>query len=480
MKLQTLPKIITVALMVLCMQKTSVAQEKWSFQRCVDYALAHNIDIRQVEMDKRLAALRLKQAKWAQVPSVSGSVNSSLNNGRNINPATNVAENLSFFSSNFSVSAGVELFSWFKIRNQIKSYKKMEELNLMLLNRAQNDMGFNIANAFLQIILASETVKVNESQVRQAQAQLENTKKLVAAGSVSEANQADLEAQLARDSSTLITSKNNLVTSVLQIKALLNLDFETPFEPEIPGEIKNLPMLTLDQVAPEMVFSAALANHPLAKADQMRIESSEYDLKAAKAAMLPTISLFAGISSAYNSTTQQRVYDGTTTEVPIGFIKTTPQTEVYTTTQNFSSSKTPFGTQFDNNFGQNIGATLRIPLLNNWQLRGQVEQTRVQLEKNRLTFEGDKLTLRKDVYTAYANAETALDKYRNAIRIEESSAKAYDFATKRYNVGLLSSIEYLTTQTNLFKAQTDKLYALYDYIFKVKLLEFYRDQKITL
>lgn len=482
MKLRILPKILLLAsILITSMSTVSHAQEKWTFEQCVQYALEHNLTLKQSVLDKRMAELTLKQSRLSQIPTLNASIGGTFNNGRNINPNTNVAESVSFFSTSPNLGASIELFNWFRVRNTIAANRYEAEATYKLLEKAKNDIAFNIANAFLQIILANETIKVNQSQVKQTQAQLDNTKKLVAAGSVSEANQADIEAQLARDSSSLVTSKNNYIIAVLQMKAILNFDFETPFDVQLPADIKNVPLLSLDQVAPEMVFSSALANQPQTEVDKLRIKSAQKTLKAARATLLPSLFLSANLNTAYNNQTTHRVFTGTSSKLPIGLVDINNQTyQTYTITEDSYQDKTSIGTQFDNNFGQNIGASIRIPILNGWQARGQVENAKLQLENRKLTYDINTQQLRQDVYTAYANAEAALDKYKSALRIEESSAKAYDFATKRFDVGLLSSIEYITAQTNLFQAQTDRLYALYDYIFKVKLLEFYRDQKITL
>lgn len=460
----------------------ATAQEKWSFERCVAFALEHNLTIKQSELQKRLAALTYKQNQLSQLPTVNGGVDAGYNFGRSINPTTNSFDNTALFSSGLSLSAGANLFNFMRVQNNIKGSRYQAEANSVLLEKARNDIAFNIANSFLQILLANEQVKISESQVSLSTSQLDNTKKLVAAGSVPESNQADLEAQLARDSSTLVTARNNAVVAVLQMKAILNLDFNIPFEPEIPGNIKNTPVLDLSQTAPEMVFSAALSTQPQTQADKLQVQASERYLQAAKAAQYPSLRINGSLGTNYASTSLEAfgspILNGVDTIalVDVGGTKY----GVYQPNYTINTRKTPLGTQINNNFRQYIGVTLSIPILNGWQNRSAVLRAKIDVQNQELTQAVNRQQLRQDVYTAHANAVAALQKMHAAESTEVASQKAYDFATKRYNVGLMNSVEYITTQTNLFKAQVDRVSALYDYIFKIKLLEFYRDQKITL
>ncbi len=458
------------------------AQDAWSYQRCVDYALAHNLTLQQSVLQKRLAELTLKQNRLSQLPTLNAGVNGGYRFGRSIDPTQNTFVTQSLFNSGFNIDMGADIFGWFTKQNAIAASKYQLYAQNFLLEKARNDMGMNIANAFLQILLANEQVKIGKSQVALSQAQLDNTKKLVAAGSVPESNQADMEAQLARDSSTLITAQNSAITTVLQMKALLNLEFTVPFETELPEAALSAPVLNLAETSPEMVFSAALANQPQYKSDEMMVKAADRSLASAKGALYPNLRFGAGAGTSYANTNKE--FYG----IPRPKVDTIGLVDVNGTTYKVvspgferpDSRLIPFSDQLSNNFGQNIGLTLSIPILNGWRQRGEVERAKIEVQNRKLTMDVNRLKLRQDVYTAHADAVGALQKYNAAITTEKASQKAYDFATKRFEVGLMNSVEYITTQTNLFKAQIDRVSAQYDYIFKVKLLEFYRDQKISL
>ncbi len=457
------------------------AQESWSYQRCLEYALSHNLTLQQSVLQKRLQELTLKQNRLSQLPTINAGANAGYRFGRSIDPTTNTFVSQNLFNAGLNMNFNADLFGWFTKQNAIAASKYQVYAANYQLEKARNDMGVNVANAFLQILLANEQVKISKSQVDLSMAQLDNTKKLVAAGSVPESNQADLEAQLARDSSTLVTAENNAILAVLTMKALLNLDFAVPFSTELPEDIQAIPLLNLSETDPEMVFSAALANQPGYKADEAMVKAANRTLASAKGALYPSLSLGGGAGTNYANTNYQQYGP------PIPYVDTAGYVNVNGTLYpalkpgTFHMSKlTPFGDQFSNNFGQNIGITLSIPILNAWQLRGNVERAKIDRQDKLLTLDINRQKLRQDIYTAHADAVGALQKYQAAVTTEKASQKAYDFATKRFNVGLMNTVEYVTTQANLFRAQIDKVSALYDYIFKIKLLEFYRDQRISL
>ncbi len=457
------------------------AQDNWSYQRCLDYALSHNLTLQQSVLQKRLQELTLKQNRMSQLPTINAGANAGYRFGRSIDPTTNTFVTQTLFNAGLNMSLDADLFGWFTKQNTIRASKYQVYAANFQLEKARNDMGVNVANAFLQILLANEQVKISKAQVDLSIAQLDNTKKLVAAGSVPESNQADLEAQLARDSSTLVTAENNAIIRVLTMKALLNLDFAVPFNTELPENVESVPLLNLTETDPEMVFSAALANQPGYKADEAMVKAANRSLAAAKGALYPRLSIGGGAGTNYANSNYQQFGPSIPYVDTTGYVTVNGQTYPALKAGSFRLSKlTPFGEQFSNNFGQNIGITLNIPILNAWQLRGNVERAKIDMQDKLLTLDINRQKLRQDVYTAHADAVGALQKYQAAITTERASQKAYDFATKRFNVGLMNTVEYVTTQTNLFRAQIDRVSALYDYIFKIKLLEFYRDQRITL
>lgn len=430
---------------------SAVAQDTWSLQRCVDYALQNNLTVKQQVVQKRLSDLTLQQSRLQMIPGFSGNTNAGYSDGRAASLGDNQYVNQSVFSASGAINMQANLFSWFYQQRTIAANRLDVQSNSFLLEKARNDLAFNVATAFLQILLNIQTVNVNEENVRLTNSNLDNTRKLVIAGSVPESNQADLEAQLAQDSTNLVTAQNNVILSILQIKAYLNLGFEIPFQPEVPANIGSLPLAPLQEMAPEMVYSAALSNYPLVKSDALKIQSATKAYQAAKAQLYPSLSIGGNINTYYAN----NYYDQ-------------------------QGKLLSFHDQINNTYKKSIGLTLTVPMFNGWQQRTTVAKAKINVYSQELIRDLDNQKLRQDIYTAHANAVAALQKYNASSTGVMAAQKAYDFATKRFNLGLMNTIDYITTQSKLFRAQVDKVSAQYDYIFKMKLLEFYRDQKISL
>jgi outer membrane protein len=484
MKLSNIPGCI-LALYLLFANSVAVnAQDTWTLQRAVDYALANNIQIKQQDVQRRLAELTLKQSELQQVPTLNIGTEGAYGSGRNIDPYTNAIITQSNFNPGVGANAGATLFNWFYQRNTIASNKYQLKAQNSLLEKARNDVAFNVASSFLQILLNVEQVHISELQVKLTVSQLENTKKLVIAGSVPESNQADLEAKLASDSVALANAQNQVILSTLQVKALLNLGFEQPFVPQIPENISELPLPRLSEVDPEMVFSAALNTNPLIRADEQLIKATERSYAAARGQLYPRLSASANLNTNYaNSAKNPTVVGLTPVSEEVGSVVVNGTT--YSVTKDGVNPQLiyptiPLGDQLSNNFRQSVGLSLSIPILNGWQARTNAQKAKVNILNQQLTRDADHLQLRQDIYTAHANAVAALQKFSASSKGVDASQRAYDFATKRFNLGLMNTIDYITTQSNLFRAQIDRVSAQYDYIFKMKLLEFYRDQKITL
>lgn len=420
---------------------------KWSLQECVDYALANNISVRQADLQARFSALSVKQRRAAQLPTLGFNMNAGKSYGLSNDPTTGILVDNVFFNTNAQLQSQVTIFNWFALRNAITSDKLFNEADREQTKKIQNDVALNVAVAYLQILLAREQVNVSSIQVQQTMAQLTNTQKQVDAGKLPELNAAQLEAQLAADSSGYITAQANADQFVLQLKALLNLDAGRPFDVQTPP-VERIPVESLADLQPETVYASALANLPQQKVNQLRIESAQAAVKVAKAGLYPVISGFGSLSSSY--------IDPKGVKLP------------------------PFGTQFRNNFGQSIGLGLNIPILNGRFARTAWDRSKLDVRNLQLTKELGDQQLKQDIYKAYIDATAAIQKFNSNRTGVQTSQKAYDFAKKRYDLGLLSTYDLLSTQNSLLTAKTQLLYAQYDYLFKIKLLEFYKGQGLKL
>ena len=239
----------------------SIGQEKWSLEKCVQYALEHNISVKQFDLQAQFSALDLKQSKASQLPSFNLSTSAGYSFGLSENPTTGILQNNNFFNSGTQLQAQITLFNWFGKRRINEANRLTYDADLQQTEKIKDDIALNVAVAYLQILLAREQTNISRIQLEQTRAQVENTRKQVQAGKLPELNAAQIEAQLATDSSLLITSEASAQQFVLQLKALLNLDAGAPFDVETPP-VDKIPVESLAELQPEYVYNSAMINLP--------------------------------------------------------------------------------------------------------------------------------------------------------------------------------------------------------------------------
>lgn len=461
----------------------AAAQDTWNLKRAVEYALANNISVKQADIQARITDLTLRQNRLMQIPSANISGSTGVNAGRSIDPTTNLFTNTQLFSSGFSLSSGVTVFNFFSVKNNIRGSRFDNEAARANVDKIRNDIALNVATAYLMVLVSGEQENIAKLAVQLTLQNLDNTRKRVEAGSLPELNLAELEAQLALDSSTLITASNTVKQNILQLKAILNVDAGQNFVVETPP-LDKIPVLALEQLQPEFVYSEAVKNLPQQKVNDLRIKAAEKYVLAARGQMYPTFSLYAGLGTNYANNKIPSVL-----QVPTGQLDTTGAkvnvngTLYDVVTPGFrnviTTSTTPLGTQFSDNFRQNAGIQVNIPLFNNGVARTNWQRSKLNVSSLQLQKDLDLLNLKQDIYTAYNDASTAIQKYHAGLKGVETAEKAYNFAQKRYDVGLLNTLDLLTNQNNLNRARVQLAQAKVDYVFRLKLLEFYKGRGIT-
>ena len=458
------------------------AQNTWDLKRSVEYALANNISVKRQDVQARLAELTLNQSKFGLLPSANVGTSLGLNTGRSIDRTTNQFTTESIFFTGLNFQTNVDLFNFFSKRNTVEGNRYEAEASRASVDKIKNDIALNVAAAYLQALLAVEQVNISEVQVKQTAAQLSNTRKLVDAGSIPELNAAELEAQLARDSSTLITAQGNVTRAILTLKALLNVDPGARFEIETPA-VERIPVEPIAELQPEQVYLLALKNLPQQRVNNLRLQSAQKFVAAARGAMYPSISLSASLQTNYSNL--KNVPDETNAiflAQPIGIVKGSGDT-VFTRGVDPRSLRfyaSPFGTQFSDNLYNGVGVNISIPLFNGLMAKTGWKRAKLNLVTYELQRDQDNLTLKQDIYTAYTDAITAFEKFNASKKSVETAQKASDYAQKRYDIGLLNTIDLITNQNNLFRAKIEVISAQFDYVFRLKVLEFYKGQGLKL
>lgn len=459
---------------------TSYGQEKWDIVRCVDHAVKNNISVRQTDLQSRFSALTYQQNKASQLPTLNFSTSIGYRLGRSENPTTGVLEDNNFLNMGMQLQTGVTVFNWFSKKNTIEASRLSWEADKEQTKKIQNDISLNVAVAYLQILLAREQVKLAGVQIEQTKAQLDITRKRVDAGALPELNAAELEAQLARDSSSYVTTIASAQQFLLQMKALLNLDAAASFDVVTPP-VDIIPIIPLAELEPDAVYTTAIGTLPQQKINTLRILSAQKSVAAAKAGLYPTISAFGGLSNNYVNIKVPQFAPGAF--APTGAVVNISGTDYNVLAPDFiqiGEKSIPLGTQFKNNFAQNIGIGINVPIFNGRSARTAWDRSKLTVQQLELQKESADMQLKQDIYKAYNDATAALQKFNADKKSLQTAVKAYDFASKRYALSLLSTYDLLTSQNNVQRARFQVLYSQYDYVFKMKLLEFYKGQGLKL
>ena len=440
------------SLLLFCGALSLKAQEpaQWDLKSCVQYAIQHNISVQQADVSARLAKLQAQLANSNRLPTINGSTGMGMRFGRSIDPTTNGFSNTQFLYNNFGLNGGVQVFNAGRLKNNAEasslSWYASEADKLTIAN----DISMNVATFYLQILSAIEQVEIAKIQIQQTKEQLIATGKRVEVGLLPELNLLELETQLANDSSSYITAISSVQQTKLNMMALLNLDASNPFE-IIAQPVDQIKLQAFADLQPDYVFNLAAQNMPNVKAATLRVKAAEKNTLVAKAGFYPTLSFGYNLTSNFSNQSNDwgRVWNG-------------------------------WNTQVGNNFGQNVGLQMSIPLFNGNQSKLNYQQSKLNLSSVVLQADNTQRKLKQDIYSAFTNAVVAYNKLNAAQKALTSSEKTYQFATKRYELGLLGTIELLNNQNNYLKAKVNFKTAQYEHVFRIKLLEFYKGEALTL
>lgn len=463
------------------------SQDRWSLRKCVDYARQNNISVNQMQLQVEQSAISYKQSVLSKIPSLNFSNSEGLRYGKSQNPSTGILENQNYFSIGLNLQSNAEIFNFFSKKNTILANQWALEAAKASVEKTKNDISLTVANAYLQILLAKEQRQIADVQVKQSNEQLDLVKKQVRAGALPELNATELESQLATDSANLISAIGNVEQAKYVLKSYLNLDAGLPFEIDEP-KVDEIPVEKIGDLQPESVYEMALTKQPEQRINEFNFKAAEKNSLAAKGAMYPTVSAFGSLGTNYGyfkTPMFKQVFSG---YAPSGLVisdgqggyKDVQRPVFVNGAKDGYIKSEPLGQQFSNNFGQQIGLSISVPIFNGGQAKAAYQRSKLNIRNIEYQKDLDNKTLKQNIYQAYNAALVALEKFTSSRRAVESAQKSYDFATKRYNVGMLSTLDLITTQNNLFRSKLQYVSNHFDYVFRMKVLEYYRGMDLKL
>jgi outer membrane protein len=453
----------------------------WTLQKAISYALDNNLDIKQNVLNERLAVLQLKQSELALLPNASVNSNIGRSYGRSVDPTSNqfINQGYSFFGLNGSVD--VLLFGWFQKRNTIAQNGYLNKAAVADLNQLKDNTSLNVATAFLRILMAREQINIQVGQLQYSNKQKNQTEAFVQAGRAPDLDLAQMESQVATDSSAYYTAVSNYQEAILDMKAIMNFDIAAPFIAVAP-DVEDMPLIESGLMHPEEIYQSAQNHFGSIKGGQYRLAASKKALDVNKGALYPTLDLGGQFGTNYASTLKEISSASISGSAPNGeFIVLNNQQEpVQAFTYDYATRTTPFGDQLSNNFRHTYSLNLTVPIFNGWTTRTNIDRSKVDVMSKMNDLEKTKLQLKVDVYKAYYDAVSSVKKYYASKKADEASDRAFKYAEKRYELGLMNAVELLTTQNTALKAKSEALSSKYDMVFKLKVIDYYLGKEIKL
>lgn len=459
------------------------AGETWSLEECINYAWDNNLTVRNAELNQIGSEINLKQSQWALAPNLNAGGSLGKSFGRTIDPVTNNFVSRDFMSGGVSANANVTLYQGGMMRNTIKQNKLNVEASQYDLEKAKNDIALNVANNYLTVLLNREQLANAEYQLEVTQEQLERTKLLVKAGSLPLTNQLDLESQVASNEVSVVNAENALAISILNLKQAMQMPAIESLEIEIPElAVENV---TIEVTDSDDIYEIALTTQPEVKSAELGIESSDVGVKISKSGFLPTLSIGGSISTNYSD--QAVEFTGTQDVLlppePIGFVEGT-NTTVFSNPRTVSvpirNENYAWGDQFNNNLGQSVRVNLSIPIFNRLSTKSSVQRAEIQKQRAEITAQNTKNTLRQNVETAHTNAIASYKSYQASLKRVAALEETFRATQQQYNVGSAHFTDFQVASNNLFAARAALTQSKYSFIFRVKILDFYLGNPITL
>ena len=424
---------------------SSAQPKQWTLRECCDYAVEHNISIKQQENQRRQQDLQLSTAKNSRLPNLSATASESFSFGRGLT-LDNTYTNRSTSSTGFSLGTNVPLFTGFQIPNQIKLNQLNLEAATQDLEKAKNDIQTQVAQAYVQILYDMEIADVAHRQIAIDSAQVVRLDAFVKNGKASQAELSQQQATLAQARLTATQADNSLQLALLTLSQLLELSTPEGFSIVRPDVNSSLFTLHSSFPSPEAIYAEALTMKPEVHAEQLRLSATERSINIAKAGLYPTLSLSAGLQTNYYKTN--------------------------------GMAADAFATQLKNNFAQYIGFNLNVPIFNRFQTRNSIRTARINHETQQLQLDNVKKKLYKEIQQVYYNTVAAQSKYQSSEAAAQSGHDAFTLAQAKYENGKATITEFNEAKNRYLKAESDLVQARYEFLYQTALIDFYRGKAL--
>ena len=452
--------------------------------QCLEIALENNLQLKRSEINKKIQKIGYDQSILSQIPSLNVFSNYGTSWGRSIDPTTNQFIGSEYSSSGIGLSSGMNLFSGFFVRNTIKQSKVLLEKSVFDLENTRNNVMLSVVSSYLSVLLTMDRLENAKFQLLSTQEQLSRINKLVEAGSLPITNRLNFEAQLAGDVLSLIQQENAYRLSILQPKQIMLL--ETDKEIIISKPLVEISPSIVIQSNTNDIYNRAIDILPELKSAIKNVESSKYDLRIARSGRFPTISVSSNFNTNYSSYANRprQFYDGYTMQpMTVGYLTNNPLETVsaLSPVPNVIGSDNDFTLveQWKDYLSKSLSFSISFPIFNRYQTSSNIKRSKLNKQIADINVLEAKNQIRQTIETSYNDAIAASKSYSASLKQVQALEESFRIIKSQYNLGAINFTEYQVSNNNLVKAKNDLLSSKYDYIFKLKVLDFYQGKTLT-
>lgn len=447
-----------------------------TLKQCIEMAIQNNLQVRQAEYQAQTDKVNYRQAKANQLPFISGAVNHGINQGRSIDPFTNTYANQQINFANYNINTSITLWNGSAIQNTIRQNELAAKASEMDWQQAKDNITINVILAYLQVLNAQEQLTIARNQVEVTKVQVARLETLNASGAISPAVLYDLKGQLASDQLAVINVKNQLETARINLSQMMNV----PYQASLQLETLASPVTPIlyDGTA-DNIYQAATQQLALVKAAEYRKQSAQKRYLSAKAQLLPTLSFNGGFGTNYSSVATRQEFISTTDMATDQYVNLSgSKLPVFAPQSNYQSHKISYGDQWNNNLSSSLSIGLQVPILNGLRARSNMNQAKIAEKRTSFEAQTVKTQLRQAVDQAYINMNTAFERYQALARQLEDFTISFKAAEVRFNAGVNTSVEYMIAKNNVDRSNANFIAAKYDYLLRVKVLDFYQGRPL--
>lgn len=424
---------------------TPSSAKQWTLPECIDYAIEHNISLKQRENTRRQNEVSLNTAKNSRLPDLNAGVSENLGFGRSLGMDNTYSKN-NTSNTSFQISTSVPLLTGNRIPNTIKFNQLNLEASTADLEKARNDIRTQIAQQYIQIVYDTEILAVAKRQIGIDSLQLYRLQEMERNGKATLTEVLQQKSTMEQSRLTATQAENTYRLDLLALSQLLELPSPEGFSIVIPTLPSNSGSLI--NVNPEIIYQEAIAVKPEVQAEQLRLKASDANILIAKSAKYPTLSFNAGLGTNYYKTL------------------------------NGNYKQDSFGSQIKNNFSQSLGLQLNVPIFNRFATRNSIKSASIDKENQQLALDNVKKTLYKEIQQVYYNTVAAEAKYKSSLQAEVTSKDAFNLTQAKYENGKATITEFNESKNNMMKAESDLVQARYQLIYQKALIDFYRGKEL--